>query len=225
MIKAVIFDLDDTLYDEFTYVQSGFEKVSVYIENKYSVSKSDFFNSLINDLKRNGRGHTFNNVLTKFNIYDEGLVYKLVHIYQRHKPNIKLYSNAEELLIQIKKIGKKTGIITDGTSIMQKNKVESLGIKKYMDVLIYTDEYGIEYWKPNTFSFEKCLKEFSTKPKEMVYIGDNPKKDFYGANKLSINTIRILKGSYSNSVVKKEYDADFYINELDEVLKLINSIE
>lgn len=225
MIKAVIFDLDDTLYDEITYVESGFKKVSLYVESKYSISKEVFFNSLMNDLKENGRGNNFNNVLTNFNIYDEDLLYRLINIYQKHKPNIKLYPNVENLLIQIKSLYGKIGIITDGTMIMQKNKIECLGLEKYMNILIYTDEYGIECWKPCIFAFKKCLRELNIKGKEMVYVGDNPKKDFYGANKLNINTIRVLKGNYSKSVVNKEYDADFYINEIYELINVLKRIK
>lgn len=221
MIKLVVFDLDDTLYNEFTYVESGFREVSKYMASKYLVNENSFFTDLIIDVKNNGRGRNFNTVLEKYNLNNKDLVKKLICIYQNHKPKIQLYYNINNIINEIKKMGISTALITDGTMIMQKNKVESLKLAQYMDMIIYTDEYGRENWKPNTYCYKKCLNYFNVNPEEMVYIGDNPEKDFYGANKLGIGTIMIETQKFLGFNYSNEFRAKYSIKKIEEVFELI----
>ena len=60
-----IFDLDDTLYDERQYVESGLRAVANYVEYKWQVEKIAGFDQLISLLDRNGRGRIFNDYLAK----------------------------------------------------------------------------------------------------------------------------------------------------------------
>ena len=66
----LIFDLDDTLYDEINYVKSGFKEVSIHIFKKFSINKIDSFEFMMNELNEKGRGKVFNALLEEYGIYD-----------------------------------------------------------------------------------------------------------------------------------------------------------
>ena len=117
----------------------------------------------------------------------------------------------------------KVGLITDGLSKVQWNKIKLLDIEEYFDQIIVTDDLGIEYWKPNTFAYEAMLRNFKLNADECIYIGDNPNKDFYGARVTGYITIRILRkeGDYFNLRLSNDFEADFEIKSLTELSNII----
>ena len=179
MIKLVIFDLDDTLISEAEYVKSGYKVVSKFIEEKYKLNSEEVFEKLLiyfNDKIKN----TFNKLLDDYQIiYTDDEIKELVNIYRNHKPNISFYKDVIPFVNQLKTKKIYTGIISDGYLNTQKNKIDALNANDLFDYIILTDELGKEFWKPNPKAFEMMIKKFNLKPEEIIYIGDNPKKDFY----------------------------------------------
>jgi len=116
----------------------------------------------------------------------------MVKIYREHKPEIILDKDIKALLIKLRGIYS-LGIVTDGYFEVQKKKVQALRLEELFDSIIYTDQYGREFWKPNVFGYKLALKDLQVSPEEAIYIGDNPHKDFIGAKRLGIVTIRILQ--------------------------------
>jgi len=151
-VKAIIFDLDDTIYEETKFVESGFRAVSSYAEKQLGIGKKKFFGALKNSLEKDGRGHTFDIVLKNYNCYNKGLVNKLVRIYRTHKPKIKP-SPGVMTTLQILKNKFLLGIITDGMGSVQRNKVKSLNIEKLFDLIVYSDDLGKDNYKPNKYPY------------------------------------------------------------------------
>ena len=87
-------------------------------------------------------------------------------------------------------------IVTDGNKLVQKNKIDKLGIKKYFKKIFISRCYGVKYEKPSLYCFKKIIKLERCKWKDLVYIGDNPKKDFINLNKKGSMTIRLMRGNY-----------------------------
>ena len=54
----------------------------------------------------------------------------------------------------------------------------------------------------------------------MVYVGDNPAKDFVNLNKLNIPTVRVLTGVHKHVAAKPGFDAKYTISRLDEITSL-----
>ncbi|MBZ4646709.1 MAG: superfamily hydrolase [Clostridia bacterium] len=222
--KAVIFDLDDTLYPEMDYVISGFKVVSQYVSTKINMESHKVFDSLLK-LFEEDRINVFNRLLESYDV-DKGVVKECVNLYRNHYPNIRLTEEVQELLQLLKEKGLKIGIITDGRPEGQWNKIKALGLEKYCDSIIVTDELGgIEYRKPNEIPYKKILQELGVEAKEAVYIGDNPAKDFITANKLGMFTIMFKnnKGLYQQTNLSNEYLARTTINKIFEVKELIKS--
>lgn len=81
-------------------------------------------------------------------------------------------------------------MITDGRPEDQRAKIQALGIEPLFDEIIITDELGgIEYRKPNTAAFELMHEKFNVPYEKMVYIGDNPNKDFVAPENLGMKAV------------------------------------
>jgi putative hydrolase of the HAD superfamily len=228
LIRALLFDLDDTLYEEKQFVKSGFIKVAKFIEDKFKINKKDFYKILIDIFNNGSRGNIFNIALGRLNInFDDNIISSMVKIYREHTPKIKLEKDVKVLLIELKEIYS-LGIITDGYYEVQKKKVQALKLEELFGSIIYTDKYGREYWKPNVFGYKLALEELNDiLPEETVYIGDNPYKDFIGAKKVGITAVRVLyrNREYSNVRLNKEYEADYEIGELQEITNILKALK
>ncbi len=196
MSKAIIFDLDDTLYDERSFVESGFKAVAGEVERRLGIDKEEFLRLLNEILEQEGRGHVFDTALEHYNLYSQSLVYDLVEVYRSHKPEIEPHPDVVPALQTLRKEGKKLAIITDGIAEVQRNKVRALRIEELFELIIYSDDYGRDYWKPNPFSFQKAVEYFQIQGKEAIYVGDDPSKDFQGANQFGLTTVRIMRGQH-----------------------------
>lgn len=221
-IKAVIFDLDDTLYPEREFVLSGFWEIAEYLKKGYGLGKSKVFSFLKSDFENGVRGKNFNRLIIENNLPKKELK-KMIRIYHAHKPKIKPYSDAEKILKYIKKNRRlKTAIISDGPVEVQENKIKALKIKSYFNVIILSDRLGKKYRKPHAQPFKAALKRLKLKPKEAIYIGDNPKKDFIGAKKLGMATVRIKRGCGEYDYLGTNHNAKYEISsllQLKEILK------
>lgn len=224
MIKAVIFDLDDTLISEKEYVKSGFKQVAIKIAEKYRLDKSKVYELLLNTFEEDSK-MVFNRVLDKLNIYYEKKDIKnLIDIYRGHKPDIKLYDDAKYILDVLYKKGIKLGIITDGYKISQRKKLEVLDIDKYFEYIVVTDELGREFWKPHSKSYEIMKNKLNLDYNEMVYVADNVLKDFVTANKLGIKTVLINRGDsiYSRIEINENYLSDLEIKSFFKLEKILD---
>ena len=219
MIKAVVFDLDDTLISEKEYIRSGFRQVSKKIAKKNNLDK-DYVYKIMYDTFNEDSKNVFNRVLDKLNIqYEKEDIKELINYYRGHMPDIKLYDDAKYILDTLKAKGIKLGMITDGYKITQRNKLEALNIGDYFEHIVVTDELGREFWKPHQKPYEIIKKKLGLEYENMVYVGDNVSKDFVTANKLGMNTIFINReeGIYSREQMDDEYLAKLEIGSLLEL--------
>ena len=193
-LKAIVFDLDDTLYSEKEYVRSGFRAIADTLPQ---------INQMEEKLWRafEQKKSAIDEVMSAEGIYTDELKQKCLSVYRFHLPNIHLYDGAKELLQQFRADGYKLGIITDGRPEGQRAKIQALGLEELVDCIIVTDELGgVEYRKPNKAAFVKMRETLGVVFEEMCYIGDNLKKDFVAPEMLGIRAIHFANadGLYSN---------------------------
>lgn len=209
-IKGVIFDLDDTLYSEKEYIKSGYKAVSDYFGGGYEQQLWNYFekgkpaiDELVKSLGRESEKST------------------LLEIYRSHKPEIHFCDGVEKTLLELRQKGIKIGIITDGRPEGQKNKIEALGLQKYVDDVIITDELGgKQFRKPNDISFRIMQNRWRLPFEDMVYIGDNINKDFQAPKQLGI---RCIYYKNTNGLYVYENEANFFstINGIHELVPLL----
>ncbi len=221
-VRAYIFDVDDTVYEEKQFVRAAMKDVSLYLSEKYDIPSDRIYDFCMNSIESGHRGRTFNMLCEEFSIDED--VDKIVDIYRSCETKLDLYDDTKALIEKIKAAGLKIGVITDGFSKVQRSKVKGLGLFEIADAVIisydYTDENGKPLCKPDTRVYEMCLEKLGVKPEEAVYIGDNPLKDFIGARKLGMKTVHIKrKGSmFENETAAEGYEADFEVEKLTELI-------
>lgn len=228
MIKAVIFDLDDTLIPEKEYIRSGYKEVAKKIKQKYKIdiSENEIFNNLETEFNKDKK-NVFNRVLRNYNIeFAEEDIKELIKTYREHKPDIKFYNDVISTIEELKKRNMKLGIITDGYLETQKTKLEAVNAYSMFDKIILTEELGRDYWKPHPKAFEIMKEFFDINYDEIVYVGDNPKKDFYIRKIYPIYTVRLLReqGIYKEEKYYGDITPCRTINRSDEIIEIINEL-
>lgn len=221
--QAIIFDLDDTIYPEKDYVVSGFQAVADWVDKNLKISGEDAFREFKDLFSEGIRGNTFDQWLNIRGLPDDGKVQAMVSVYRSHNPNIRLYPGVKNLLEELKS-NMTLGLLSDGYLEVQKRKITVLGIEKYFDVIIFSDELDRAAWKPSQRPYLEILKKFGLPPQQAVYVADNPTKDFLGAREVGMATIRICweDGIYANlNPPTLQHAPDYYINRLDEIKELM----
>ena len=194
MITLVVFDLDDTLYDEIEYCRSGFAAVSAFLAGMPNGPDCDsIFAALWGQFTAGNRTRTFNAALEELDIdYDDMCVLELVEVYRNHVPKITLPEDSRAILVELSS-KYALGLLTDGFLPAQRLKVRQLGIEDCFRCIVYTEELGRDFWKPSPAGFEKILSDLNTRAENAVYIADNEKKDFVAPNRLGLSTIELVR--------------------------------
>jgi len=196
---AVVFDMDDTLYPESQYILSGFKACAVWAEQHIGIANEEGYSKLEKLYHDGIRNNTFNVWLEHYNIHDDiNIIKQLVQVYRTHKPSITPYPEIPNILSYLSQRRIKIGLVSDGYLTVQQNKFNSLGLAKYFDAIVFSDQWGRENWKPSQRPYVEVLKQLQVEPHNAIYIGDNPTKDFLGANQLGMSTIWLnLNQEYS----------------------------
>ena len=193
MIKAIVFDLDDTLISEYDYIKSGFKHIANLISTDYKLEASKIYEKIL-ELFYETPKNVFDRVLEYYNIpYKNEDILSFVKLYREHKPSIKYYDDVVSFIKQLKEKKLKIGIITDGYIETQRAKLNVLKAYDLFDNIIITEELGREYWKPHPKAYEMMKETFGIEYDEMMYIGDNPEKDFYIGHIYPVKTVRIIR--------------------------------
>lgn len=207
----VVFDLDDTLYSEMDYVLSGYKYLAVLIEKTYGKNTyQSFLDALSLDYE-----DVFEYVI-KVHELPDSLKKHLILAYRYHVPNIQLHEGVQLVLSELKSLNIPVYLITDGRGITQRLKVISLGIKDYFNKIFISEEVGAG--KPELYSF--LAIEALHKNKSIVYIADNPKKDFIAPKELGWGTIGILNADTRIHLLTDNHiqAADVWLKEFKELI-------
>ncbi|MBI3416395.1 MAG: HAD family hydrolase [Verrucomicrobia bacterium] len=221
MIQAIVFDLDDTLYPEREFVVSGFQAVDDWLRREKAVT--GFFEHAFAAYSAGRRGDIFDAALNRCGVtYDAADMQRLVQLYRTHPPRIQLHPDARWAIEHFRDT-KKLGIITDGYLAAQKSKVHALGLSNDFAAIVYSDELGRQYWKPSLVPYRKFIEAVPCDPRECVYVGDNPRKDFLGANQLGWLSVQVCRpdGEYRGIEVESSYRPQMKISSLTELADVL----
>jgi len=207
---VIVFDLDDTLYDEVQFVKSGFKEISKYLNN------DKYYDFMFDAFEKDGSGKVFNDLIDKFNL--DIPLQKLIEIYRFHQPNIILPEESLELLKFSQ--SHNTALISDGYYLMQENKFKALELNNYIEYPIFTDFYHTK--KPELKPFQMVMEKFKEES-SFVYISDNPKKDFIAPNTLGWKSIRYKNpiGIYKDYISDATYEVDNRMNIINVLKEII----
>lgn len=178
---VLVFDLDDTLYPERQYALSGFKAAGRWAAAELGIEGlAEEMTRLLDD---GHLGGLFRMALaSKRPDHLPEHLDGLLQAYRGHEPELELFEDAHWALANFAARGK-LGMITDGTHGMQERKVAALGIAGHFHEIVYTHALGGRaYSKPHPRSYELIEQALGGEGRQLVYIGDNPAKDFVVPN-------------------------------------------
>lgn len=227
MITTIVFDLDDTLYDEIEYCRSGFSAVAEVLSKQPKAPPAEhIFSALWGQFAAGNRTKTFNAALGELNInYDDKHISELVNIYRNHIPQITLPQDSRDVLKKLKT--KYTlALLTDGFLPVQQLKVQSLGIEEYFSCIVYTEKLGRDCWKPSPAGFKKIMQDLDIRPENIVFVADNEQKDFIAPNKLGFLTVQIIRSARIHTEPSQQSDAaaKYIIHQISRLPALLEEI-
>ncbi len=197
-IRGVIFDIDDTLYTEKYYVYRGFEEVSRFLAATACGQTAEQLYDSLWDSFLHGR---FGIAALCEELGMPEKAEEALGVYQAVYRDIELLPGAREVITALRRRGIRLGVITDGVPEAQSCKLEALGIGDLMDEVIYTEDLGgHDFRKPNPAAF-RLMREYLGLPFEtLLYIGDNPRKDFAPCQALGMQAVffKNPEGMYSS---------------------------
>ncbi|HDQ72085.1 MAG TPA: HAD family hydrolase [Chloroflexi bacterium] len=191
--RAVVFDLDDTLYPERDYVLSGFQAVAAWAEAELGIPSEQGFTELKQLFDLGVRGNTFDHWLEEHSLpADDGLTPQLVRVYRAHEPVLTPFPEAPGVLASLRD-NYRLGLVSDGYLAVQRRKLSALGLAPYFDAVVFSDRWGREVWKPSPTPFEAVLDRLAVEAPRSIYVGDNPLKDFLGARRAGMYTVWVRR--------------------------------
>jgi putative hydrolase of the HAD superfamily len=192
-IKAIVFDLDDTLYPQISYKRSGFTVVAQWLASHLNLNQSDILSGLEEILALYGPSYPymFDRLAERFSLGDS-FVPEMVRRFIDHEPQIRCYEGVIPMLARLKN-KYRLGILTDGRFTVQQKKIFALGLKDRVDEILFSDAMGLE--KPAAELFQWFEDAFRLNGENLMYVGDNPQKDFYGANCRGWRTVMVKTGA------------------------------
>lgn len=208
----IVFDLDDTLYKEVDFLKSAYKEIArqINIPEAYELMWNTWKN----------KGDAFETLLSKYDI--ELKKSDLLEIYRYHKPEIVLSAGVREFLECLCEAGIYVGVLTDGRTKTQTNKLEALDVLKYIwpgDIVI-SEDFGTE--KPNPKNYRHFMKNVQ----ECIYIADNPQKDFLAPNLLGWKTVCLLDDGRNihpqNFDLPEEYLPQLCIKDFSNVVSILS---
>ena len=217
-MPAIIFDLDNTLYDISQYNYGAFREIAQYISSKCALSEDYLYVKLVTiwHIRTSMYPKLFDEFLDELDLIEE--LSEVIKIFNNYNGSIHPFSDVIPTLTKIKKMQYKIGLITDGNSQRQKRKIKLLHINQLLDATIFT--YELQQPKPSEVPFYQVLNKLKENPETSCYVGDNPFIDFEGAKKVGLKTIRLRKGEFFN--ISSRNDVDCEINQISDLIGIIN---
>jgi len=217
-LRGLVLDLDDTLYPESSFVESGFRAVAAGTGGRYGPSE-EVLRRLV-ELHRGGhRGRVFDQFLAeRLGRADPSDVAALIALYRGHAPTIALFPDAARLIERI--AGRlPLALLSDGFAATQRNKLRALGIAGRFDLILFTDEWGREFWKPHPRAFQQAALWLQATANSLCYVSDNPAKDFVAPRALGWRTVQVRRpeGVYRDVVAPPGGEAEACIDSLDDL--------
>jgi HAD superfamily hydrolase (TIGR02253 family) len=236
--KAVLFDLDDTLYEYEPVHKKALAEVYKIFNTKimkisrekftrlFNLSKTEIHQELSGTASSHNRILYFQRLIEKtHNTVDPKIILKLYYIYWgTFLNNMKLKKGVLETLKKLKKQDLKIVLVSDLTTNIQLKKIGKLRITPYIDYLVTSEEAGSE--KPHLIMFLLALKKINMLPEDAIFVGDSKSKDISGANAAGIDTVWVTNKKGKLKRDKQNYSLpDYYVKSIPQILNILENLK
>lgn len=218
MIKAVLFDFDETLQDR---TEAFEDYMAAFLDTYCPDISDDEREKRMQDMRITGNGGYVNRVkwctqlCRMWNWNDAPPAEELAMHYDKNFGDFNIiFPDSSKLMQQLKEMGYLVGIITNGPSILQHHKLDTSGLRKYCDIIVVSGDINIH--KPDPGIFLYAAEKIGLRPEECVYVGDHPINDIQGARSAGMKPIRMNYGWF------KDQDLMDNVPVIEEIIDVLN---
>ena len=182
MIRAVLFDLDGTLYDRDASIRKVAREQFATFRDRLGGTDQDAFVDRF--LHLDDHGYAERPELYRGLGADLGLEPSLAgdlqsHFWSCYSRHCQPFDDARSTLQALRTAGKRLGVITNGQNEWQAQKLEALDLGDRFDVVLISEAEGLR--KPDPRIFARALDRMGVEPSEAMFVGDHPDVDIAGA--------------------------------------------
>ena len=219
MIKAILFDFDRTIMDRDTalnnYIHDQYERL---FQLEY-IQKKKFIERFI---ELDAMGYVWKDIVYSTLIKEWDLPHSMEELVKDYEDNFQKFAvgfpNIDLVLKKLKEQGYLLGLVTNGRVGHQRNNVIKLGIDSLFDCIVVSDEVGMK--KPNANIFHFALDLINVHPNEAMYVGDHLVNDVQASKEVGMISVWLKSSDF-----KEDSIADYTIDQFDEILDVVKSIE
>lgn len=223
-LKAVIFDLDHTLFDRHGTLREVAKQFRYAFRVKEGVTDEEIARLWCyadDHFVYDGWKYVLA-YLTENGVFEVAPPYDRYRsfVYENFARTAVKFDEALPMLKTLKKQGYAIGLITNGNHALQYGKLNMIGIREVFDEIIVSGDVMVE--KPDREIFRLMSDKLSLRPEQMVYVGDNPRNDIAGARDAGYHTI------WMNSTGTWDYKiapADESVKRVEEIPAAVERIE
>jgi HAD superfamily hydrolase (TIGR01509 family) len=213
MTRALILDLDDTLYPERRFALSGYAEVARAVERRHGYPACDAFRVLRDALAHGRRAEAFQTLAHAIGI-DISYVDTFREIYRNHQPRLRLPRASRDVLALVRRSWR-VALLTNGLPPVQRAKVAALGLTSLVDEVVYAHHVGAG--KPDAAVFLAACSALGVLPARAVMAGDDPWCDVDGARRAGLRTIRVRQGLHRDVESGQTGPADATVPTIEDV--------
>lgn len=220
-IKAVLFDLDNTLMDFMLMKRKSCEAaIDAMVSAGLRMNRQKAIKILFELYDEKGMEYNriFQEFLNKtlghvdYRILAEGIV-----AYRKAQVSyVKPYAGTMKALVKLKERCMKTGIVSDAPSLNAWIRLVEMKLDDFFDVVVTFDDTGER--KPSKLPFLKAIKAIGEKPSNILFVGDWPERDISGAKSLGMRTAFAAYGSTKKTT---KSGADYVLRDIRGILEIV----
>ena len=220
MIKAVLFDFDETLQDRTLafehYMDTFFDEYLPDLSKEEKEKRKE-------DMRVTGKGgyvnriDWYNQLIDMWGWTDAPPAEELAHHYDyKFGDHNVIFKNSKPVMQELKNRGYIVGVVTNGPSYLQNHKMDTSGLREFCDIVVVSGDVGVH--KPDPELFRYTAKQLNLKPEECIYVGDHPINDIQGALAAGMKAIRMNFGWFKDQDLRPDVPV---IEDIIDVLKFV----
>src|SRR3989339_2059907 len=222
-IRAIIFDLDDTLYDcSGTLVLRGRRQAAGKIARLINCSEEEAYSlQLEMDEEFGVNTNIYEKIVTIYNLpstYAQELLEEFVHV---DISDITVFPDVMDKMTQLKVRGYRLVLVTSGDKEIQRKKIDVLGLNnRYFDDIVIT---GRNKSQPKKACFQEIMKRYDLQPEEVICVGDKIDDELTASKSLGMVTVIFEHGRHYKAYLKeqnKRIKPDYSIRQIKDLLRL-----